>query len=1054
MPYTTSLLNKSRNVLAVVVVFLCLVPIVCAPQESQTSAAARQAAAVDENVAGFQERQTALGKLQEAVRLFLSNGETLEAARVLNRVGRLQLIMSEPEAAVASYEQALELLKQTPSAETRIDNLNGLGAVYLHLEELTKAGTVLGESVAESEASHYTAGQAQALLVLSGVQNYDSHLVALATAQSALPLWQSLGDKPGLARTYDAIGQYYLTQNLLPEATQNRQMALDLWRELKDKAGQAGSLIGLAQTEQRKGSWDDAIAFYLRAQDLVDEQAEPKRMGQIQTGLAEAANGSGLPETGLLHFRHAEGYYQQTGAPYFIAYAVQGLGWSQYLLGNYDEAVQELNRSIGLVESDSPHAAQCHEYLGRVYIAKGEYETALEELEKSLDVYTRASNPRETARAWGLIGEIHQQQGRMEPAREYYQKALNVFVKLSDNLNQAAVLYALGRLELETGNYDPAENYLRQSIAITENVRRVSTSRDLMAAFSATVYARYQAYADCLMRKHEAQPDRGFDVTAFESSELARGRSLAELLRATQTNRVPGLEAELADEEKSLRQSLRVKEDYRVMLLSQNGKQAQLAALKDELSTLETKYKQVTETIRARYPAYDEMSRPTAWNLQQIQEKILADDDTVLLEYSLGHDRSYVWAVTRTSIHTYKLPAESEINNAAQKVYELLASFDRKRSDELTAAVQTLSGLVLAPVSAELNKQHVIVVADGALNYIPFQILSPSNTSDPLVASAEVVNAPSASILGQLRGETAERRAPAKVLLAFGDPVFVTNFAQHSDSGASVQVAALHPTETDRWPQALRDIDVSGDSFNPAAIEPLFYATRELANLRQVAGPETSISTGFDATRESLASADLSQYAILHFATHGVLNPKRPEISGLFLSMIDREGKAQNGFVGLQDIYRLHAPVDLVVLSACRTGLGKDVRGEGLIGLTRGFMYAGASSVMASLWKVDDEATAELMKRFYANMLQGGMTPAAALRAAQNSIRQEPQWRSPRYWAAFTLQGEYRQVIKHVPGQPLPGSVRIVIALSLLLLLAAGIKWYRRTAPRLKIVKS
>ena len=124
-----------------------------------------------------------------------------------------------------------------------------------------------------------------------------------------------------------------------------------------------------------------------------------------------------------------------------------------------------------------------------------------------------------------------------------------------------------------------------------------------------------------------------------------------------------------------------------------------------------------------------------------------------------------------------------------------------------------------------------------------------------------------------------------------------------------------------------------------------------------------------------------------------------------------RDGKAQNGFVSLQDVYQLRAPVSVVVLSACQTGLGKDVRGEGLIGLTRGFMYAGASSVVASLWKVDDEATAELMKRFYKNMLEDGMTPAAALRKAQNSFRQHPLWSAPYYWAGFTLQGDYRQVL-------------------------------------------
>jgi CHAT domain-containing protein len=431
--------------------------------------------------------------------------------------------------------------------------------------------------------------------------------------------------------------------------------------------------------------------------------------------------------------------------------------------------------------------------------------------------------------------------------------------------------------------------------------------------------------------------------------------------------------------------------------------------------------------------------------LPQIQKQIIADDQTVLLEYSLGAERSYVWAVTRDHIASYELPSQTKINEAAQKVYGLLAAAgDAQSEPELTQAAQELGQMILLPVAAELSKQRLIVVADGALNYIPFQFLpAPSDGGEPLVASHEVINVPSASILGQVQLETTRRQAPTKLLAAFGDPVFASNYAERKDAKTSEQIASLQAPEGERWRPALRDIEPAGDSFDSAAIQPLFYSKLELANLRELAGPETLMATGFDASRENLERSDLTKYAILHFATHGILDPKRPENSGLFLSMVDREGHAQNGFVGLPDIYRLHAPVDLVVLSACRTGLGKDVRGEGLIGLTRGFMYAGASSVMASLWKVDDEATAELMKRFYANMLQRGMTPAAALRAAQNSIRQEPQWRSPHFWAAFTLQGEYNKAIQ--TGSWVPKRVQVVIALSVLLLLAVALWWYRRT---------
>jgi CHAT domain-containing protein len=681
-----------------------------------------------------------------------------------------------------------------------------------------------------------------------------------------------------------------------------------------------------------------------------------------------------------------------------------------------------------------------------------DHAAALRHYEVALDLYTQVANPMEAARVRALMGQLYQRQGKVEAARKYYETALGTFRALSDHINESATLYALGSLELAQNNLNLAEDYLRQAIEVTENMRRVSTTRDLTAAFSAAVHERYESYIECLMRKHEAQPTEGFAVRAFETSELARARSLAELLRATQTNLAPGIDRQLAEQEKSLRQALYAQENNKVALLGREYQREELVALEAELERLETRYRQVTETIRARYPSYERMSRPTAWDLTQIQEKIVADDQTLLLEYSLGADQSYVWAVTRNSIMSYDLPAQALINEAARKVYRLLSTPPgMDGADELTPAVQELGQMILSPVAAQLNKRRVIIVADGALNYIPFQVLSaPPTNHEPLADSCEVINTPSASILGELRQEAAQRQLATKVLAAFGNPVFASNYAHYKDTDGGEQLAAMQAPETQRLRHALRDIELNGDSFDPSVIKPLFYARRELANLLDVAGVgETFVAADFAATREQLLNTDLTQYAILHFATHGLLDPRRPENSGLVLSTVNRDGQAQDGFVGLQDIYELRAPVDLVVLSACQTALGKNVRGEGLMGLTRGFMYAGAASVVASLWKVDDEATAELMKQFYTNMLQKGMTPAAALRAAQNTIRQKPEWSSPYYWAAFTLQGEYRQTINPRPAVGAIGLRRkMIVGGTLLTLLAIIAWWYHRRKPR------
>jgi CHAT domain-containing protein/Flp pilus assembly protein TadD len=993
------------------------------------------------------DRKEALRKLQESIRRSLGEGQTLEAARILNRVGSLHLLLNDPHAAIASHLQALSLLRQSNSTEVDIDNLNGLAAAYLHLEKSDLAEATLKKAITLSRQSGYILGQARALLILSDCQNHSNHAIALLTAQRALELWQRVGDTAGLARTYSQIGTCYFAQNLLTEAAQGFEQALEHWQELNNAAGQAEALIKLGYIEYRKGEWQGSINYYTRAQGMLDEIAEPEKMGQIASGMAAAFNESGLPENGLRQYQRALDYYRQTQQPQAINYALWGLGRTYYLLGDFPSALSYLQQSLDGVDQNTLLAAPALQYLGRINIALGEYDAGLKNLRSALNIYAKAVNPKEAAQVNALLGQIYDRKGNLGRARHYYEKALKSFAKLGDRVNQAAVYYALGQLQLKSKNYDAAISYLRQSIDVTENILSVSTSSDLTAAFSATVHERYESYIECLMKQHEAQPTQGFAVRAFETSEFARARSLSELLRAVQTKLAPGLDPQLAEQEKSLRQSLRMKGNDKVALLGTKYSREDLVKLESDVTRLEGQYRQVAETIRERYPSYDQISRPSSWGLRQIQELILADDETVLLEYSLGADSSYVWAVTRNGITSNTLPGEKVINEAAQQVYALLATSPTiDTENKLAQASELLSQMVLAPVASSLNKRRLIIVADGALNYIPFQLLpAPADDGEALISRYEVINTPSASILGQLRRENARHRAPAKVLAAFGDPVFASNYARRNNSKTNGALVAMETNEIEPWHGAWRDIEVSGDSFDAAAIQPLFYTSVELVNLREVAGADTLIATGFDASRESLETTDLSKYAILHFATHGILDPKRPEHSGLFLSMVSRDGHPQNGFITMQDIYRLHSPVELVVLSACRTGLGKDVRGEGLIGLTRGFMYAGASSVVASLWKVDDESTAELMRRFYANMLQNNMTPAAALRAAQNSIRREPQWHSPYYWAAFTLQGEYLQVIKAPPPIGTSQLSRRMLVGGVLMALLAGIGyWYCR----------
>jgi CHAT domain-containing protein len=331
-----------------------------------------------------------------------------------------------------------------------------------------------------------------------------------------------------------------------------------------------------------------------------------------------------------------------------------------------------------------------------------------------------------------------------------------------------------------------------------------------------------------------------------------------------------------------------------------------------------------------------------------------------------------------------------------------------------------LSQLLVGPVANRIGKKRLVVVSEGALQYVPFAALpSPKKKSDalvPLVVEHEIVNLPSASTLAVLREETSGREySQQRSVAIFADPVFEKDDPRLVDSGEAPRLlydegdAAQSVSEaTDRnLNTALRDVGLVRDG--GLGIPRLPFTRREAEAIADIASPQGNLKAiDFDASRTTAMSPETGQYRIVHFATHGLLNGEHPELSGIVLSLFDEQGKPQDGFLGLHDIYNLDLPVDLVVLSACSSGLGKQVRGEGLVGIVRGFMYAGAARVVASLWKVEDEATRELMETFYRQMLIEKRSPASALRHAQVAMWRKGRWRSPFFWGAFTLQGDWK----------------------------------------------
>ncbi len=340
------------------------------------------------------------------------------------------------------------------------------------------------------------------------------------------------------------------------------------------------------------------------------------------------------------------------------------------------------------------------------------------------------------------------------------------------------------------------------------------------------------------------------------------------------------------------------------------------------------------------------------------------------------------------------------------------------------------------------------MVSEGALQYVPFDSLILPETNTSLVETNEVVVLPSVSTLFAMRATRDHSRSTSKLVAVIADPVFsvTDDRVRHGVNDPVVAQAAPDNTANQTLPQApailMRD----------NALQRLSHASDE-ADAISDAAPwgTTMVAKGFDASRETALSSEIGQYQIVHFATHGFLNSEHPELSGIVLTMVDRNGMSANGLMPLHDIYNLQLSSELTVLSACQTALGKEIKGEGIIGLTHGFMAAGSKSVVASLWKVDDRATAVLMADFYEAMLEKGMPPAAALRSAKLRLMRDQRWSAPFYWAGFELQGEYANQIavnQHPWRQPR------FLMIYLLILIAAGLvvfqkrkRWYPPSSP-------
>ena len=708
------------------------------------------------------------------------------------------------------------------------------------------------------------------------------------------------------------------------------------------------------------------------------------------------------------------------------------------MLGRIQAAVKIASRALRIRKHISPGSlavALSLIDLGDIYKKTRQLTRAEEFYREGLSIAQKVPPPHpEVATAFESLADVLRDSGKLAEAEADYRQALRILEDVTPESDEHARTTASLAVTLRREHQDQIalQLYEQAVVEFERAAERLGGTENDIVLYRAQHHRVYTEYVDMLASEGQV-------AHAFEISESSRARALAGVLSAARLTIRRGTDLRLLNLERSLQFEIRAKVEQRLHLL-QSQHETEAAQVDKELGDLFVRSDDVQAQIRSTSPEYAKLVHPKALTVAQVQA--LLDSDSLLLEYSLGDDRSYVWAVSQDSLVIRELPKRIAIENAIRAVYRLVnerglilpgeteLQRDRRRRKidrEYIDAAAQLSRMILSPVARLLEQKRLLIVADGALHYVSFAALPilreaipeelpplrthlPAEISIPLIAKHEIVSLPSASILGELRAREQGRNKPFNAVAVLADPVF-----DEKDERVQRLPRSVIPSETvARGAQRSRSLTRSAREVRPNADHgfylPRLFASREEAEAILAVTPvgKGMKALDFDASRTTATDPVLAQYRVVHFATHGLLNSKHPELSGLVFSLVDRSGKRQDGFLQLEDIYNLDLPVDLVVLSGCETGLGQEISGEGLIGLTRGFMYAGAQRVVASLWSVSDDATADLMERFYKAMEKDGLTAPAALRKAQVAMWKTRMWSAPYYWAAFQIQGDWR----------------------------------------------
>ncbi|HEX7183893.1 MAG TPA: CHAT domain-containing tetratricopeptide repeat protein [Thermoanaerobaculia bacterium] len=957
-------------------------------------AEARQRGACDRS----EERRAALASLAEVLRVWRRIGDRPREAETLNEIGALQWRLGEIDAGLSNARTALSIARETGSLREQARAFGTLGDIENRRNTpQSEVRPLYNEALRCWQDLGDRAGMGKVLYNLGNLHaDAGEPDEALHYYEQALPLQEAAGRLADRAFTLAAMALLSRDRGDGARTLDLFNQGLDFARRSGDRSAEAYLLHGAATFLLRLGELQQAIERLRSALELYRALGERAPEARVLTNLGSTELGLGDRDRALGRYREALAIHQdlrdaegECSARLYIGLILQLEGASEEALVHYDRVLE----IIPTLSNPFIQATGFH-FVGKAYLSFGRIAEARSYLGQALALHDKRGDALARARTLIELGNADREAGDDAQAEERFREALELGRKLRNFLAEVSAQEALARLQRDRGDLAAARATLAETLKTLDSVRSRVASQRLRVSFLASRQSYYWLDLDILMRLYEKDRDGASLAAALAASERARARGLLDLLAEGRIDVRRGIAEDLKRQEAEIDSRISA---FQSRILSGPLSDEKAEQLGQEMRRAFEEREQLEWEIRRRHPRYAAVRNPVPLRLEEIQA--LLDDRTAFLEYAVGEDRSFLFVVTRDRLGSYILPPASRLAEQVGRIGEALGKPGRRSYGAYLEAASELYRELISPAEGLLaGKPRLIVSPDGPLHFLSFEALLTGDSREGeglyeglpyLIRERSVTYVPSASVLAELaRPRERDSASPGehKLFVGFADPFWPAKEEGTASQAAQTRSFVLAGLpEMRRLAQSRHEVD-------------------EIARLYPEGASQLYVDRA--ATEENVKRNDLLKSARrIHFATHGFLNERQPELSGLALTF-DGDPR-EDGLLQVYEIFNLELDADLVVLSACDTGLGQRVSGEGLVGVTRALLYAGARSVVVSLWQVDDASTAELMVDFYRH-LDRDPDKAESLRRSKLEMIRQGRYAHPYYWAPFILIGEPR----------------------------------------------